>query len=615
MHISHLIIIALCIIITIITYGSYSKLALRENEDCEIKNIPVKYHVKSKHKIGKSIYYLFESIKNKQNAFKFYAAQYLFKSIEISDTIRFNKISQNNFIQTKQLGKFSYKYWKKKNTIHKLIKAPPFSTIKNKSANNPISTKVVRSLLWEWSKKNFSFNTAGLVYALLCGDKSYLNRDIKRSLQTSGIYHIIAVSGLHIGMVFLIIQTLNTYLLKFNKWSLINISISLLAVWYFAYIAALTPSALRASFMITLIAIGKAHLKEAFCYKNILHLFWVVLIINLCINPKSLFDIGFQFSYLAYGGILLFYRTFNNKRPHKLNFLKKPWSIASLSLSAQCMVLPLSILYFKQIPTYFLIGNLIITPLLPLFYILIIISFAVNNFSSIPIHTTELLLNGFIWFSKKLNNIAGALIKWEDFNVSCCILFYLIITLWALHLYKLKKYYSISIILFISIIPIFSHIENLNNDSLLKIKYTQKNKVPVILNFKAKNKAEMHIYRCSELNINNLLLDEELKEIYKIIPHCHRSMQEVPFKNGVILILNGWHLKNTVDINNPKDITHIICLNSPYIKFELLNYFPSLKMFYYDNTNKDTYIRYWKKRCKEDNITYFKLPHQFYLDS
>jgi competence protein ComEC len=195
--------------------------------------------------------------------------------------------------------------------------------------------------------------------ALLVGDERDLNKDIISAYAQTGVIHILSVSGLHVGVIYLFLNWLLSFLgtIQYGKW--VKASLLLLSIWFYCLLTGLSPSALRASTMLSLIIIGTTLNRNM----NILNILAASAFVLLLINPYLLMNVGFQLSYLAVAGIVLIqpplyaYIHFNNYIVDKL------WAITSVSIAAQLATLPLCLFYFHQIPNYFLLSNIIAVPL------------------------------------------------------------------------------------------------------------------------------------------------------------------------------------------------------------------------------------------------------------
>lgn len=195
--------------------------------------------------------------------------------------------------------------------------------------------------------------------ALLIGYDDLLDATQRREYSGAGVVHVLCVSGLHVGIVFLIADSLFFFLRKRKKATWLRPLLIITFIWVYALITGLAPSVLRASLMFSLITIGKSLNRQSHTYNTLAASAFVLLISN----PGMLFDLGFQLSYGAVFGIVTFQpyirQLFITNNKAKEYF----WSMINVSLAAQLFVTPISIYYFHQFPNYFLIANLIAIPL------------------------------------------------------------------------------------------------------------------------------------------------------------------------------------------------------------------------------------------------------------
>lgn len=195
--------------------------------------------------------------------------------------------------------------------------------------------------------------------ALSLGDKTALSTDIRNAYTGTGAMHILAVSGLHIGIVQLIVTWLLRRLpIRWRYWKLVRTLLIVLAIWAFALLTGGAPSVLRAATMFSFLAVGLAFRQQANIYNTLAASAFVLL----CANPLLLFSVGFQLSYLAVLGIVYFqpliYRSWYIPNPLG-NYL---WKLTAVSIAAQITTLPISLYYFHQFPVYFMLSGIAAVP-------------------------------------------------------------------------------------------------------------------------------------------------------------------------------------------------------------------------------------------------------------
>ena len=194
--------------------------------------------------------------------------------------------------------------------------------------------------------------------ALTLGYKADLSNDLKQSFRASGTSHVLAVSGLHVGVVYIIIVLLLSFLGKRRKMFFIRQLIVLLVLWGYVFITGMPVSVIRAAFMLSLICIGNMFHKKGFSYNTLFAAAFFILIAN----PFYLFDVGFQLSFISVFSILFFQPKLSSLYKPKRKISTYVWGLATISLAAQLGVFPLALYYFGTFPTYFFITNLLIIP-------------------------------------------------------------------------------------------------------------------------------------------------------------------------------------------------------------------------------------------------------------
>jgi competence protein ComEC len=194
--------------------------------------------------------------------------------------------------------------------------------------------------------------------ALLIGYRADLDPDLLRVYANSGTIHIISVSGLHVGIVFLVFSWILTYVFRFRQ-GFLNAILLISFVWFYALLTGLPPSVVRAAAMISLGIWAKL---RRFKDRG-LNLLAFSALASLVWQPGLLYDIGFQLSYCAVTGIVLFYKGLQSLWYPDSKVLILIRDTFAVSIAAQIGALPLCLLHFQQFPNYFLLGNLIAIPL------------------------------------------------------------------------------------------------------------------------------------------------------------------------------------------------------------------------------------------------------------
>lgn len=198
-----------------------------------------------------------------------------------------------------------------------------------------------------------------IALALLLGQKQQMDPIIRESYTRAGVMHILAVSGLHVGIIYLLL----IYILKPLKLGKRKTRIYMIAVigiiWLYAFLTGLAPSVVRAATMFSLLTLGLMRERKPSIY-NILA-FSAILMISF--NPEVIYEVGFQMSYLAVLGIVMVQPILERIWLPSNKILYYLWELTTVSVAAQLVTFPLAVYYFHIFPTYFLLGNLVILPL------------------------------------------------------------------------------------------------------------------------------------------------------------------------------------------------------------------------------------------------------------
>ncbi|WP_268223188.1 ComEC/Rec2 family competence protein [Sinomicrobium oceani] len=211
-------------------------------------------------------------------------------------------------------------------------------------------------------KHDLAPGTFSMIQALLLGQRQYIPEDLYRDYTDAGAIHILAISGLHIGIIMMMLYILFRPLLRFRHGNLISFFLTAGILWCFAFLTGMSASVTRAVCMFSFIALGLQLRRTT----NINDVLLASIFFLLLLQPGFLFDIGFQFSYLAVFAIVKLQPVFYNWWRPRWRFTDAVWKLTTVSLAAQAGVLPLSLYYFHQFPGLFLLSNLFIIPLLGL---------------------------------------------------------------------------------------------------------------------------------------------------------------------------------------------------------------------------------------------------------
>jgi len=213
-------------------------------------------------------------------------------------------------------------------------------------------------LLNQYIKQKIEDQNLAVLSALTLGYKEDLSQETKQQFSGTGAMHILAVSGLHVGIVYMIIAKILQILLG-RRFPFLKFTILILTIWTFAIISGSSASVLRASLMISFVALATTFQRESNIYNTIiLSSFFLILF-----NPSIIYEVGFQLSYLAVISIVWLVPIIENWWHPNNTIIKKIWSLLAVSIAAQLGTSPIALYYFHQFPNYFFITNLAVVPL------------------------------------------------------------------------------------------------------------------------------------------------------------------------------------------------------------------------------------------------------------
>ncbi len=255
----------------------------------------------------------------------------------------------------------------------------------------------------------------GLAEALLIGYKGDLDKTLVQSYSNTGVVHIIAISGLHLGLIYGLLVLLTRPLKRKKGASWLRFIIIIIGLWGFSLIAGAQPSVLRSSIMFSFLALSELINKR----KSNYNLLACSAFLLLCYNPFWLWDVGFQLSYSAVLSIMIFYRPIYilGTTPNKA--IDKLWQYTSATLAAQILTLPIILYHFHQFPLLFLIANLIAVPLSSLILygeLLLLLVYFITPVAKFVGMIVENLIKAMNLYIERLDGIQFAV--WNGFSIS-----------------------------------------------------------------------------------------------------------------------------------------------------------------------------------------------------
>lgn len=301
---------------------------------------------------------------------------------------------------------FDYKsYLKHRNISHSIYVT---KILKIKNNHNNFQKWIIKSkenIRTKLATDGYNQDTRSIISSMLLGDKTELSEEINQNYVATGVIHILSISGLHVVMIFIIVQFVLKPLLLIKNGRRIRIILSLILIWLFAVYVNLHAPVFRAALMITIYYISELLRRP----KNIYHTLSLSAFIILIIQPNSIFDVGFQLSFSAVFFIVWLNPIYKKWFKPKRTISKYFYELSTTSISAQLGTLSFSTLYFNQFSGLFLLGNLV---LVPASFFMIMGSMLAILLTLLNIKIT-FYINIFNWFISSCNQYLKWLTKFD----------------------------------------------------------------------------------------------------------------------------------------------------------------------------------------------------------
>ena len=453
----------------------------------------------------------------------------------------------------------------------------------------------------------------GLAEALLIGYTNDLDKDLVQAYTNTGVVHIIAISGMHLALIYMMLVWLFDRIPGLRRIKLLQLILILGCLWLFSFMTGGCASILRAAVMFSFISTGKYLSRRSSIYNSLASSAFVLL----WYNPYFLWDVGFQLSYLAIVGIILFQRPFYSLLTVKNRLLDELWKLVSVSLAAQVLTLPICIYYFHQVPVLFLLANIIAVPVSGIILYAEIVLLIVSPVPVLGLYAGKIT-------SWMLDIMNGA-IRWIDqftFSVwdriqatilSTVLLYAIIIILTAWLFTKDKKWFHVAL----SLILVF-----VINNTIFQWRVAQQQKLIVY-----------NIPRMQAIDIVNgnafqfagdaqLSIEGQLSHFHLYPSRVELGLHETKntlsglFHQDIFYRLGN---RNMVMINRPLvfepvqqkiGVDLIIISNNPSIQIQELAEVFNCKHYVFDASNSLWKIAKWEADCSALHLQGYSVPEQ-----
>jgi competence protein ComEC len=526
-------------------------------------------------------------------------------SLTVDSTIKELQVDDELLIHTKPESirppsnphQFDYRSYLEKQGIQHQIRTDFASIITKVSAHKTlfgVASKFREHIISKLKEKDFGAEEMGVIQALLLGKRDDISENTYNNYKNAGAVHILAVSGLHVGIILFLLEFMLSPLERLPKGKILKLITVVLLLWGYAFVAGLSPSIVRAVTMFSFVAYA-LYLNRPTNSFNIIALSMLFIVL---VKPLFLFQVGFQLSYAAVFAIVWIYPKLQKLWFPENIIIRKTWQLLSVSVAAQLGVLPISLFYFHQFPALFFISNLLVIPFLGLILgsgILVIILALID---SLP----QFVVDSFNWVIKLMNSVIGWVAQQEGFIIKNIpfdsvqlLLGYLIITVLVVFLSKPK--WKVALVLFGGIIAFQSRI--IWGQMLVQ------EKEAIILVHRSRNTILFH-----QLGDSLSILTSDKTNLGNVIDNY--AVAERIQKLDTIQLKNSYHIgqKKLFIVDSltvfplEERPDYLLLTQSPKLNLERLLDSIKPKKIFADGSNYPSLVKKWKLTCAQKEIPF-----------
>lgn len=444
----------------------------------------------------------------------------------------------------------------------------------------------------------------GLAEALLIGYKDDLDKTLVQSYSNTGVVHVIAISGLHLGLIYWLLNLLFQPLRKRKKLKWLNPVLIIAGLWLFSLLAGAQSSVLRSAVMFTCIVIAQAINRKSSIYNTLSFSAFVLL----CINPFWLWDVGFQLSYAAVLSIVIFMQPVYNWLyfPNKnVDFL---WKLTAVTIAAQILTTPISIYHFHQFPIYFILTNFLAVPVSSLIVLGEILLCAVSLIPVVALFIGKILY-WLIWimnsYIERIEMLPFSL--WDGLQISIPQAILLLITAagichWLMEKKKMSFKVGLVALLGFVVLRSISFINANNRKQLIVYNVPQKCAIDLI------DGRNYFFVGDTDLLADDFTRNFHIKPsrvLKRLEPaeapgNFQRQDNFILYKDKRILIINGSFTFSPLE--EKMNIDLLLISGNPKLYFKNLVKTFYVKQVVFDGSCPAWRINYWKKDCDSLNI-------------
>lgn len=427
--------------------------------------------------------------------------------------------------------------------------------------------------------------------ALITGFDDDIDKEVLESFSHSGTMHVLSVSGLHVGLIYLVLNFFIGLVDRNKKYKLFQLMFISVCLWFFALITGFSAPVLRSVIMFNLLGFGNLFFRNK--PKNQINILFVSAFGLLFYDPLLILDIGFLLSYSALFGILYFHPKFVSFYSPENKILKYVWESSAVSLSATITTLPITLLVFHQFPIWFVLANLVIVPAT---FALLLLAFVA--LIKIPIIT--LVINKFtgflIAFIELFNSDKYAFIDYIDFSFTDALMMILILVFGSQVIMKRRFTYVLLLLCSLISWQVYSILSSFDSKTRSELVIYH---LPKASTVSVKNKTNTVISALDSLNYSINVKSNLVS--YNYTKKEITDFNYVSIKNAGFFVLNK---KNHYPENENMVITHVLIENNTIPSKSFLNK-NKIKVLIADGSNNRYTMRKLEDLCAEMSILFY----------
>jgi competence protein ComEC len=465
--------------------------------------------------------------------------------------------------------------------------------------------------------------------ALIVGHKDDLTPRLKDSYASAGAMHLLAISGLHVGIIYVILNAVFFFFDKIHYGTILKTIIIIAILGFYAVMTGMSSSVVRAVTMFSILAIGNTFNRHVNVYNTLsISAFFILLF-----NPLLILEVGFQLSYIAVISIIYFHPKIYSMLSIQNKWLRKIWSLAAVSIAAQIAVFPVVLYYFHQFPVCFLFTNIFAIPLVTVAIYFGVLVFIVSPFYG----PASFVIDVFTWNIGLLNKIIGLIhnIPFSTVHsisvdgIQTILLYVMIVVLTGYLIIKKTKYllgFLACVVLFltwdmIKIIELDNkrsfYVYNIHGVSacdvlehkqnLLLYNATDEKEKQMIHTFLSDHWLKHNIRKPSLFTYQQLL--EAERALYYPFVQQLRGNAYIRLKdNTAILVLH----KNFEKFESPEKLKarYVIIGKSMEPDIEKISNIIEFRQLIFDSSVPFYTLKAWKQQCEKNNINYYSVSEE-----